>query len=90
MDKTSQALKKETEKWLEKLEKERSLVNVASEDKALQKAAESVLKNLDAYIKDTRHFLDKGDFVRAFEAVIYAWGILETCERIGLVERKKT
>jgi hypothetical protein len=89
MDQTSQALKKETDKWLEKLERERSLVSSASDDKALRKAAESALKNMDAYMKDTRHFLQKGDFVRAFEAVIYAWGILETLERTGLIEKKK-
>jgi hypothetical protein len=48
-----------------------------------------VIKNMDAYIKDTRHFMEKGDFVRAFEAVIYAWGILETLEHAGLVKREK-
>ncbi len=87
MNQTQETLKKETEKWLAKLEKERPLVNVASEDKALQKAAKAVLKNMDAYVKDARHFLDKQDFVRAFEAVIYAWGILETCEHLGLVKK---
>jgi len=83
MDKTSQALKKETEKWLAKLEKERSSMRILKDSRELK----AVLKNLDAYIKDTRHFLEKGDFVRAFEAVIYAWGILETCEHLGLVKK---
>ena len=85
MDQTAQALKKETEKWLAKLEKERALVNAAGGP--LEKAAKSALRNLDAYMKDTRHFLEKQDFVRAFEAVIYAYGILETCERLGLIKR---
>ena len=85
MDKTGETLKKETEKWLSRLEKERSSIKIISEDKKLR----SVLKNVDAYISDTRHFLEKGDFIRAFEAVIYAWGILETCEHLGIVERKK-
>ena len=85
MDKTGETLKKETEKWLSRLEKERSSIKIISEDKKLR----SVLKNVDAYISDTRHFLEKGDFIRAFEAIIYAWGILETCEHLGIVERKK-
>ena len=85
MDKTAEDLKKETEKWLSKLRKERPLVKNAG-----TKEVRACLKNLDAYIKDTSHFLEKGDFVRAFEAVIYAWGILETLERLGLVERGKS
>jgi len=85
VDKTGETLKKETEKWLSRLEKERSSIKIISEDKKLR----SVLKNVDAYISDTRHFLEKGDFIRAFEAIIYAWGILETCEHLGIVERKK-
>ena len=85
MDPISQTLKKETDKWLAKLEKERSSLRIISEDKKLK----GVLRNLDAYIKDTRHFLEKQDFIRAFEAVIYAWGILETCEHLGLVKRIK-
>ncbi len=85
MDSTQQALKKETEKWLAKLEKERSSLRIVSGTKAVR----GVIKNMDAYIKDTRHFLEKGDFVRAFEAVIYAWGILETLEHAGLVKREK-
>jgi len=85
MDKTSEDLKKETEKWLAKLEKERASLRVVSEMKEVPKA----VKNMDAYIKDTRHFMEKGDLVRAFEAVIYAWGILETLERLGLVEKER-
>jgi hypothetical protein len=85
MDSTSQTLKKETEKWLSKLEKDRKSLRIVSDSPKLR----GVIKNLDAYIKDTKHFLEKGDFMRAFEAVIYAWGILETCEHVGLVKRKK-
>jgi len=84
MDKTAQDLKKETEKWLAKLEKERASLRIVSGMKEVPK----VVKNMDAYISDTRHFMKKEDFVRAFEAVVYAWGILETLERAGLVERK--
>jgi hypothetical protein len=88
MDKTQENLKKETEKWLSRLQKERPLVKVAVKDKALEKNAKDALRNMDAYIKDTSHFLEKQDFVRAFEAVIWAWGILETLEQAGLVRRE--
>ena len=46
------------------------------------------VKNLDAYIKDTSYFLEKKDFVRAFEAVVYAWGIYETLLMTHLVSNK--
>lgn len=85
MDSTQQALEKETQKWLSKLEKDRSSLKIISDSTKLR----AVLKNLDAYISDTRHFLEKQDFVRAFEAIVYAYGILETCEHLGLIEKKK-
>ncbi len=85
MERIEETLEKETEKWLAKLEKERKSLRIVSDSPKLR----GVIKNLDAYISDTRHFLEKQDFVRAFEAVIYAWGILETCEHLGLIERKK-
>jgi len=85
MDPTSQVLRKETEKWLSRLEKERSSLRILKDSKELK----AVLKNLDAYIKDTRHFLEKGDLVRAFEAVIYGWGILDTLRSMHLIELSK-
>jgi len=85
MDPTSQALRKETEKWLAKLQKERPLVKVISPSPNVK----ACLKNLDAYMKDTSHFLEKEDFIRAFEAVVYAWGILETLESMHLIEVRR-
>jgi len=74
MDTTATELKKQTEKWLKKLENERKAVATKRKAPGLDVAME----NLDAYISDTHHFMKEGDWVRAFEAVIYAWGILET------------
>jgi hypothetical protein len=76
MDKTQEKLEEETEKWLEKL------------DDRLEDRDESVeqMENVLAYRDDTQHFLDEGDYIRAWEAVIYAWGILETLERLGRFE----
>ncbi|PSH00398.1 MAG: DUF357 domain-containing protein [Nanohaloarchaea archaeon SW_7_46_7] len=76
MDKTQEKLKQETEKWLEKLEEELE---------GLDRDVEQ-MENVLAYRDDTRHFLEQEDFVRGWEAVIYAWGILETLQRLGKFE----
>ena len=42
-------------------------------------------ENIAAYISDSRHFLDNGDLIRAFEAVIWAWAWIEIGKEIGLL-----
>lgn len=73
MDKTQEKLEQETGKWLKKL------------DERLEGKDESVeqMENVLAYRDDTEHFLEEDDYIRAWESVIYAWGILETLERLG-------
>ncbi|NOQ38217.1 DUF357 domain-containing protein, partial [archaeon] len=44
--------------------------------------------NIKAYISDTQHFIDKGDLVRAFEAVVWAWAWLEIGKDVGVLEDK--
>lgn len=73
MNKTQEELKEETEKWLEKLED-----RLEDRDKDVEQ-----MDNVLAYRDDTYHFLEEEDYIRAWEAVIYAWGILETLERLG-------
>jgi len=73
LDETQEKLKKETNKWLERLDEELE---------GLDKDVEQ-MENVLAYRDDTEHFLEEQDFVRAWEAVIYAWGILETLQRLG-------
>ena len=77
MNRTQEKLKEETEKWLEKLED-----RVEDRDPSVEQ-----MENVEAYRRDTYHFLEEEDFVRAWESVIYAWGILETLERLGLFEK---
>ena len=76
LDDTQKKLKQETEKWLKKLEE-----RLEERDREVDQ-----MENVEAYRKDTYHFLEEGDFIRAWEAVIYAWGILETLERLGKFE----
>ena len=72
MDKTQEKLKQETEKWLEKLNE-----RIEGKDESVEQ-----MENVLAYRDDTTHFLKEEDYIRAWEAVIYAWGILETLERL--------
>ncbi|HDD72518.1 MAG TPA: DUF357 domain-containing protein [Candidatus Aenigmarchaeota archaeon] len=83
-DGTSLRLKEETEKWLKKLE-ERT-VQIRRSDSRERKRLDDVINNMHAYISDCRHFLNKGDYINAFEAIIYAWGIYETCIHLGLLK----
>lgn len=78
MNRTQEKLKEETEKWLERLEN-----RIEDRDSSVEQ-----MENVEAYRDDTYHFLEEKDFIRAWESVIYAWGILETLERLNLFEEK--
>ncbi len=60
-------LRAETLKWLERAE---DLFAAVSGD-------EHFLENIEAYIQDSNYFLENGDLVRAFEAVVWAWAWME-------------
>lgn len=77
LDETQKKLKEETEKWLDKLEE-----RIEDRDEQVEQ-----MENVEAYRKDTYYFLEDKDFIRAWESVIYAWGILETLERLNKFEQ---
>ncbi|MFH1445773.1 MAG: DUF357 domain-containing protein [Nanoarchaeota archaeon] len=81
---TKEELKKETLKWLKKLEKETR--GIKSTGRLDEQHIKSVIKNMNAYMQDCYYFMDKDDWIRAFEAVIYAWGIYESCAHLKLVK----
>ncbi len=81
MENTLKVLETETEKWLARLEKEIKNMKFTG---GCSKWAED---NIRAYIHDCKHFQKKGDFVRSFEAVVYAYGIYETAINSGLAEK---
>ncbi len=62
-------LRNETLKWLERL-KGRSF-------SAVNERGEDFEANIKAYIKDSEYFLSRGDLVRAFECVVWAWAWYE-------------
>jgi hypothetical protein len=80
---TDAKLEAETRKWLARLEKEAPKARPS--EKFDPKAIGNAMENVKAYIKDCRYFLEKKDYVNAFEAVVYAWGIADTLRRCGLV-----
>jgi len=69
-------LRGETEKWLRRAEA--ALENISPS----KIEGDRFCTNIAAYISDCRYFLDQGDLIRAFEAVIWAWAWIE----IGLDE----
>lgn len=76
MNETDRKLEKETEKWLDKLNQKLEGLNTDLDE----------MDNVYAYRDDTKHFLEKNDYIRAWESIIYAWGIFETLERLGKFE----
>jgi hypothetical protein len=72
-------LRAETVKWQEKAQE---LYEKVSGDKEF-------LENVSAYISDCRYFLEKGDLIRAFEAVIWAWAWMEIGLEKGLLQQRE-
>jgi len=68
---------------LEKIEPMISKIEVAGDK------GEEMLENTKAYVSDSKHFLNEKDFVRAFESIVFAYGILETCEELGIFKIEK-
>ncbi len=74
-------LRKEIAKWTEKIGKERNGLTYAD------KKGKNFLDNIDAYVSDSRHFMEKHDLVRSFEALIWAWAWLEIGKELGILKR---
>jgi len=72
-------LRAETEKWLRRAEEARERASPRGEE------GEGFSANIDAYLSDCRYFLDQGDLIRGFEAVIWAWAWIEIGERVGIL-----
>ncbi len=71
--------KEEIEKWLAKLEPLVPRIEVHDPK------GEAFLTNIRAYVADSRHFMENGDMVRSFEAMVWAWSLWETCAELGLL-----
>lgn len=45
---------------------------------------EEMLVNMKAYISDSKHFFENKNYLKSFEAIVWAWAILEICEELGI------
>jgi hypothetical protein len=68
----------ETQKWLKKIE--------AVKIRPKSAKGEEYKVNIEAYIKDSKYFIEKKDYVRAFEAVIWAWAFLEISRDLKIID----
>lgn len=50
---------------------------------------ERFLSNIRAYLSDSCHFAEKGDLIRAFEAVVWAWAWIEIGLEVGILISEK-
>ena len=80
MNETQKELLSQTDIWYAKAS------SVLKKTKAIGAKGEEFLTNINAYMSDTNHFKEKEDFVRAFEAVVWAWAWLEIGKEAGFLE----
>ncbi len=73
-------LKKETNKWQKKLE------NKIKELEETNEEGKNFLKNIKAYYKDSFHFEEEEDYLRAFESIIWAWAWFEIGKEYGFIK----
>lgn len=73
-------LRNEIEKWARKIDEE------TRDIRPLKEGGEEYIRNIEAYIKDSGHFMEKGDLVRSFEAIIWAWAWIEILKEIGIIQ----
>lgn len=73
-------IREEIGKWAGRIEREIEKVKPKDQDK------EHFLSNINAYVKDSKYFLEKGDLVHSFEAVIWAWSWIEILKELEVLE----
>jgi len=71
-------LRAETLKWLDRAAG--LFKNLSGDDRFIE--------NISAYLSDSKYFLEKGDLIRAFEAVVWAWAWMEIGLEMGLLSEK--
>ncbi len=71
----------EIEKWSKRLDD--SLLNIQpSGERGIK-----MLQNIHAYRNDSKHFLERGDMIKSFECLIWAWAILELGRELEFFSR---
>ncbi len=75
-------LRDEIKKWSKRLD------NSLKTTVATGRNGVEFLTNIKAYQSDSLHFLNKGDLIRTYEALIWAWAYLEIGKQIGILTQK--
>jgi hypothetical protein len=68
-------LSKEIEKWTCKLDE------ILPTTKSSSDEGKDLIEDIKAYSKDSEYFLEKGDLIKSFECLIWAWALLEIGKR---------
>jgi uncharacterized protein len=76
-------IKEETLKMIDKIQPLIGKIEVKTEK------GEEMLENMKAYVSDSKHFLGKENHLKSFEAIVWAWAILEICEELGVFKIEK-
>ena len=85
-DEGSTVTKEKVEKYLELTAEARGKATPIAESEEDLTRLESMMRMCDDYQADARHFLEKGDLVRAFGAINYAHAWIDAAVRIGLMD----
>jgi hypothetical protein len=76
-------MREETIKMIEKIEP--LIDKIETKDRK----GEEMMENMKAYISDSKHFLKNKNYLKSFEAIVFAYGILETCEELGVFKLER-
>jgi len=79
---TEKKLIAETEKWAKKIAESLSRTSPCGI------GGNDFVNNIKAYVSDSGHFMKKRDYVRSFEAIIWAWAWLEIGKEIDYLEEE--
>ena len=85
-DEGSTVTKEKVEKYLELTAEARGKATQIAESEEDLARLDSMMRMCDDYQADAKHFLEKGDLVRAFGAINYAHAWIDAAVRIGLMD----
>jgi hypothetical protein len=76
-------MREETIKMLEKIEPLIDKIEIKDEK------GEEMMENMKAYIADSKHFLGNKNYLKSFEAIVWAFAIIEICEELDVFKIEK-
>ena len=85
-DEGSIVTKEKVEKYLALTAEARAKATPITESEEDSARLVSMMRMCDDYQADAKHFLEKGDLVRAFGAINYAHAWIDAAVRIGLMD----